>query len=120
MNRQEIGKLGEKIAQNHLKKNGYRIKEVNYRSKEGEVDIICKKKNFLVFVEVRTKTGSDFGIPEESITSSKKSKLVNCALSYLNEQKKADELWRIDFIGVDLQEDGKPGRVVHIENAVAY
>jgi putative endonuclease len=120
MNRQEIGKLGEKIARDHLKKRGYRIQTVNYRCKEGEIDIICKKKNCLVFVEVRTKTGDNFGMPEESITFAKKTKLVNSALFYLSEQKKEDDLWRIDFVGVDLDNKGKAIRVEHIENAVSF
>jgi putative endonuclease len=119
MNRQEIGKLGEKIARDHLKKKGYRIQELNYRCREGEIDIICKKKDCLVFVEVRTKTGTGFGIPEESITFAKKGKLINSALSYLNKQTKPSELWRIDFIAVEMDGNGKASRVEHIENAVS-
>jgi putative endonuclease len=119
MNRQETGRLGEKIARDHLKKKGYRIQELNYRCREGEIDIICRKKNCLVFVEVRTKTGSDFGIPEESITFAKKGKLINTALTYLGKQKKPQELWRIDFIAVEMDNNGKVSRIEHIENAVA-
>lgn len=118
MNRQEVGKLGEKIARDYLKKKGYRIQELNYRCREGEIDIICKKNDCLVFVEVRTKTGSDFGIPEESITFAKKGKLINTALTYLRKQKKPQELWRIDFIAIEMNDKGKTSRVEHIENAV--
>lgn len=118
MNRQEVGKLGEKAARDYLKKKGYSIKALNYRCREGEIDIICKKKDYLVFVEVRSKTGSDFGIPEESMTFAKKGKLINAALSYLGNQIKPPELWRIDFVAVEINRGGRISRIEHIENAV--
>jgi putative endonuclease len=118
MNRQKTGKLGEKIARDYLKKKGYRIQQLNYRCREGEIDIICKKKDCMVFVEVRTKTGPAYGAPEESVTFIKKGRLINAALSYLNEQTKPQDLWRIDFIAVELDEKGKTLRMEHIENAI--
>lgn len=60
--------MGEEIACRLLKEKGYRIIETNFRTRFGELDIIASKDNFLVFVEVKLKKGTDFGLPEEMIT----------------------------------------------------
>ena len=119
MKRTELGTLGEKLAKNFLKKKGYRIRETNFRCREGEIDIVAQKKGYLVFVEVRAKTGSGFGSPEESVTFAKKEKLIATALSYLNTHKDLPDNWRIDFVGVELDENGKAKRLELIENAVS-
>jgi len=118
MDRQEVGKLGEKAAQKFLKKRGYRIRETGFRCRHGEVDIIAQQKDWLVFVEVRTKSNLDFGTPEESITQAKKEKLIASALTYTNSHQNLPPLWRIDFVGVELDDKGKPKRIELIENAV--
>src|SRR4030042_4257402 len=98
MDRQEVGKRGEKAAQKFLKKRGYRIRETGFRCRHGEIDIVAQKKDCLVFVEVRTKTSSAFGTPEESMTAAKKKKLVATALAYINDHDKLPAQWRIDFV----------------------
>jgi len=118
MKQKEVGAIGEKLAKNFLQKKGYRIRETNFRCREGEIDIIAQKKGYLVFVEVRTKTSSGFGSPEESVTFAKKEKLIATALSYLNTHKDLPDNWRIDFVGVELDENGKAKRIELIENAV--
>jgi putative endonuclease len=118
MKRKETGDLGEKLAGNFLKKNGYRICQTNYRCSHGEIDIIAKKKDYLVFVEVRTKRSAQFGTPEESITCSKKEKLVASALSYMDTMPlQRGQSWRIDFVAVELDRDNKATRIELIENA---
>lgn len=118
MNRQEVGKLGEKAAQKFLKKRGYRIREVGFRCRHGEIDIIAQQKDYLVFVEIRTKSSLDFGTPEESLTQAKKKKLIASALSYLNTHQNLPPLWRIDVVAVELDEKGKTKRIELIENAI--
>jgi len=118
MNRQEVGKLGEKAARKFLKKRGYRIREVGFRCPHGEIDIIAQKKDYLVFVEVRTKNNLDFGTPEESITQAKKKKLVALALTYTNTHQNLPSLWRIDVVAIELDDKGKPKRIELIENAI--
>ncbi|HAV10070.1 MAG TPA: YraN family protein [Dehalococcoidia bacterium] len=118
MNRKETGDRGEKAAQSFLKKKGYRIREINWRCREGEIDIVAEKRGCLVFIEVRTKTGDDFGSPEESVTAAKKAKLTATALSYVSSHSDVPESWRIDFIGIDLDARGQPTRIEQIENAV--
>jgi len=118
MNRQEVGKLGEKAARKFLKKRGYRIRETGFRCHHGEIDIIAQRKDCLVFVEVRTRSSLDFGTPEESITQAKKKKLVASALTYTNTHQNLPPLWRIDVVAIELDDKGKPKRIELIENAV--
>ena len=61
MTRKETGDLGERVARDFLKKRGYRIVETNFRCREGEIDIVARQRDCLVFVEVRTKSGPGFG-----------------------------------------------------------
>lgn len=119
MKRKELGAVGEKLARDFLKKKGYRIRETNFRCREGEIDIVAERKGYLVFAEVRTKTSSSFGSPEESVTFAKKEKLIATALSYLNSHQNLPDNWRIDFVGVELDENGKASRIELIENAVS-
>jgi putative endonuclease len=118
MKRKETGDLGEKLAGNFLKKNGYKICQTNYRCPHGEIDIIATKKDYLVFIEVRTKKSAQFGTPEESITGSKKEKLIASALSYMDTRPlNQGQSWRIDFVAVELDRDNKATRIEIIENA---
>jgi len=119
MKRKELGDIGEKLAKKFLKKKGYRIRETNFRCREGEIDIIAERKGYLVFVEVRTKTGASFGSPEESVTFAKKEKLIATALSYLNSHQNLPDNWRIDFVAVELDQNDKATRIELIENAVS-
>ncbi|MCD6391605.1 MAG: YraN family protein [Dehalococcoidia bacterium] len=118
MSRQEVGKLGEKAARKFLKKRGYRIREVSFRCRHGEIDIIAQQKDYLVFVEVRTKSNLDFGTPEESITQAKKRKLISLALAYTSTHQNLPSLWRIDVVAIELDDKGKPKRIELIENAI--
>jgi putative endonuclease len=118
MKRQELGAAGEKLARDFLKKKGYKIRDTNYRCREGEIDIVAQKKDCLVFVEVRTKASASFGSPEESVTLAKKDKLISSALRYMSERRDLPESWRIDFIAVELDQNGKARRIELIENAI--
>lgn len=118
MDRKALGAQGEKWARDYLKKNGYRVKETNYRCREGEIDIIAEQEDCLVFVEVRTRTGSDFGSPEESVTPAKREKLVSVALDYLQNQRKVPPYWRFDVVAIEVDPKGKRIRMDLIQNAI--
>jgi putative endonuclease len=118
MDRQQVGKLGEKAAQKFLKKRGYRIRETGFRCRHGEIDIIAQKKDWLVFVEVRTKSNLEFGTPEESITQTKKERLITSALTYTATHQDIPSLWRIDVVAIELDDKGKTRRIELIENAI--
>ena len=118
MKRRETGILGEKIACEYLGKNGYDIIETNYRRIEGEIDIIARQEDILVFVEVRTKKSRQFGNPEESITRVKKERLRMLAERYGQEHDNIPDSWRIDVMAIQLDSGNRVKKIQHIENAV--
>ena len=119
MNYAEVGRRGEELARTLLKKRGYKVLETNARGHFGEIDIVARKDNCHVFVEVRTRTGDGFGTPEESITRRKRDKMVTCALDYVaKHQELHDTCWRIDVVAIELDEEGRQTRAEHIEGAV--
>lgn len=118
MKRSETGALGERIACDFLGENGYEILENNYRCPKGEIDIVAKQNNTLVFIEVRTKRSQMFGSPEESITSGKREKLRTLAQHYRQEHNDLPLNWRIDVVAVEIEKSCRVTRIEIIENAV--
>lgn len=118
MKRRETGILGERLAKDFLKKQGYRILETNYRCPQGEIDIVARHKDYLVFIEVRTKKSLGYGTPEESITSAKKERMRTAALHYRQTHNDVPSLWRIDAVVIQLNQKNKLSRIELIENAV--
>jgi len=116
--RKEVGAIGEKLAADFLKKHSYKIIQRNFRCRGGEIDIIAQHNDCMVFVEVRTKRGSGFGTPEESVSFFKREKLVSLADTYLQSCNNLPPNWRIDVIAVELTSDNRVSRLEHIENAV--
>lgn len=119
IDRKQSGAVGERVAREHLEKLGYRILETNFRCHDGEIDIVAEKGGQLVFVEVRTRRGREFGTPEESITPAKRQKLIQLATTYLQTYQALSQPWRIDVVAVELGPGGLPSRVELIEHAVA-
>jgi putative endonuclease len=117
--KRELGTRGEKLARDFLRKKGYRLRETNYRCREGEIDIVAQHGDYLVFVEVRTRSSADFGSPEESVTAAKREKLVSLALRYLQTHQNSPPFWRIDVVAIELDQKGKVSRIELIENAVS-
>jgi len=95
-----IGKSGENKASQYLTERGITLEERNYRSPYGEIDIIGKKGDQLIFFEVKTRTSKKFGEPEESVNNRKKEALINTALHYLQQHDLLDIQWRIDVISI--------------------
>lgn len=115
--RKKLGQRGEELAAAYLEKRGYVVRERNWRCPAGEIDIVAEDGDCLVFVEVRTRRGRKYGTPEESVTPSKQTKLVEVAQTYLQEHS-WDGDWRIDVVAVEMTAGGKLLRVGLIENAV--
>jgi len=80
---------------------------------------VAQDKDYLVFVEVRTRTGADFGTPEESVTAAKKEKLVSLALIYLQTHRNLPSLWRLDVVAVELDQAGQVSRMELIQDAIS-
>ncbi|PIV21224.1 MAG: YraN family protein [Deltaproteobacteria bacterium CG_4_8_14_3_um_filter_45_9] len=105
--KKELGKKGEEAALRFLKKRGYRIIEKNYVCKMGEMDIIAREKDTLVFVEVKTRTSTLFGPPQLAVNSSKQRQLSKVALNYLNEKRLKDVKARFDVVAILLGQKGE-------------
>lgn len=116
--RQLLGQRGEQLAAEKLIASGYEVIERNYRCAEGEIDLVARRGEVWVFVEVRTRRGRAFGTPEESITARKKTRLIAAAQSYLQAHNVVDADWRIDVVAVELSAKGELLRIELIENAV--
>ncbi len=114
------GRAGEAAAESHLRSLGYRVLARNYRTGEGEVDIVALDGETLVFVEVKARRTSvlKFGRPEESLTKTKQRRLVAAAQSYLAEQGPADADWRIDLVAIELDRAGRVARAEVFKSAV--
>jgi putative endonuclease len=120
----EVGKIGEDLAREYLEKNGYKILEQNHRTKYAEIDLVVEKaegflgKKRLVFVEVRTKIGENFGSPEDTINRQKLWKVLQNAKSY-SAFKKWDGPARIDAVCIVLRPDFSVSRLTHHENIIS-
>lgn len=111
MNRKEIGKHNEKLAQKFLESKGYEILKINFYCKFGEIDIICKDEDCLVFVEVRSKSYNDFGMPEETVDYKKQKKIIKTANYFIENYKIDYDEIRFDVIAI------LNGDIKHFQNA---
>lgn len=118
--RRSLGNLGEALARRHLEERGLRIIASNYRTRQGELDLVAADGDTLAFVEVKLKRGPGFGAPEEALTRAKRRKLLACAFAYLEEHGLADDRtpWRIDLVAIELDRRGKLLRLQHYPHAV--
>ena len=126
--KQNIGKLGEDIAVQYLKNKGYDILARNYRKPWGEIDVIAKKNDDLVFIEVKTQKAGFEWRPEENINYHKKAQLSRIINTYLKDsqvrgvinqeidRRQGEVNWQIDVIAIELDFNSHNARVEHIEN----
>jgi putative endonuclease len=112
-----VGRLGENIAKNYLKKNGYEIIEQNYRTKYAEIDLIAKYKKLLVFIEVRTKIGENFGSPEDTLNKKKIDKFVKNCFAYIY-CKKQGQNYRIDAICIVINKAKGIEKINHYKDII--
>ena len=111
----DLGKKGESIAEQFLWAQGYEILENNYRFEKAEIDLIAKKDNILIVIEVKTRSSINFGYPEESITK-KKEQLLSDAIDDYLEKENLDSPIRFDVISIVLQKDKTP-EIMHFKDA---
>ena len=103
--RSRVGRKGEDLAYNLLRKKGYKILERNYKSPLGEIDIIAREGKTLAFVEVKTRLTSDFGTAKWAVDLRKQRKLSMVALDYLKRQSLLDQPARFDVVAIDLDHE---------------
>jgi putative endonuclease len=114
-----LGKRGENLACQFLRKNGYKILYRNFRGRTGgEIDVVCRNRDTLVFVEVKTRTGEDFGRPFEAIDRDQRKRISRGGLAWLRLLGDPDILFRFDVVEVIIAEGTEP-RLELIQNAFA-
>ena len=106
-----LGRAGEKLAQKFLKGKGYKIVKTNYKTYLGEIDIIAEDEGVIVFVEVKTRTSENYGLPCEAVDKKRQERYYKTATYYLQKEKKTDAECRFDVIEIE------NGEINHIFNA---
>ena len=111
------GARGEKLACRCLKRNGYKILFRNFRGRSGgEIDVVCRDDDTLVFVEVKTRSREDFGRPISAVDRDKRKRISRGALAWLRMLDNPDILFRFDIVEVIVSNETKP-RVELVKNA---
>ena len=113
----ELGKLGEELAENYLTKNGYAILETNWTFQKAEIDIIAQKGTVLAIIEVKTRSSLDFGLPQDFVKPKKVQLLVKAVNEFVI-SRDLDVNVRFDIIAIN--KEGKGFNISHIEDAFYY
>lgn len=117
INKRSIGTYGEDLACDYLKNKGYIILDRNFHSRRGELDIIAKCKNILVFVEVKSRYYESFGSGLESITYAKIGNIINTSRFYINSRNLYFFNVRYDVILINLDLEKNKKSIYHYEDA---
>jgi putative endonuclease len=112
-----LGKRAEQLAAEHLERLGYRVVARNWRRPEGELDLVVASEGLCVFVEVRSRTGTERGHPLETVDARKRARVRRAARMYLLEESPSADAFRFDVVGVTFALDEGPPEIVHIEDA---
>jgi putative endonuclease len=112
----ETGIKGEQIAGNFLLNKGYKILHNNWRFERKEVDIIAEKDDLLVFVEVKTRSRTDFGFPEDAVNKRKQQFLKIAADAFMDSNKGYVKL-QFDVVSILVDKQGTVAELLHIEDA---
>ena len=117
--KQSIGDYGEQLAQNYLEKQQYVILTTKWHCQYGELDIVAKKEDMLVFVEVKARRGQAIQQAFAAITHSKRKKLIASAHLFLDDYGQEVLDWRIDVIGIAIRHN-EPPLIEHVEDALDW
>ena len=116
MKKKPLGRKGENLAASYLREQGWEIIERNYRTRLGEIDLVCRDHNTIVFVEVKTRTETDFARPDQSVTQRKQAKLRRLVEEYLAAHHIESSDIRFDVLGVTFS--GRRPEFDHIVGAL--
>lgn len=114
-NTQALGRWGEAQAAEYLLEHGYTVLQRNIRTPHGEIDLLARGSEGLVFVEVKARSSASLGPPEISVTARKQTHLLASARAYLQEHPELDGDWRVDVLAI-LRRKGQPPEITHFEN----
>lgn len=113
--RQELGEIGERIAERWLVRRGWRIIGRRFRSGHRDLDLIAHREGMVAFVEVKARSSNEFGDPVQAVSWRKQRELGRSAKVWIDRHGRGDEAYRFDVIGILIDRDRV--RVRHIENA---
>lgn len=113
----DIGNYGENLALDYLNKNDYDILCKNFRTRNGEIDIICKFKDIIVFIEVKSRYSYTFGFPSEAVTYLKQKQIINLSKYFLIKNKLLNYNCRFDVIEVCFNNNDNLYNINHLEDA---
>ena len=113
--RQHFGRYGEDLACDELERRGYTVITRRYRTEHGELDIVARHGDYVVFVEVKARQDGSFGDPEEAVTLRKQQRMVAMATDYLTRHGLLNVACRFDVVGINIETD--PPHVTIIEDA---
>ena len=113
-----IGKFGENIAKDYLKRHGYEIIDVNKKLGNPEIDIISKYKKELVFIEVKTRTSLNLGSADEALRSSQIKTLKKAISRYSFLKKISLATARLDLVSIDINREKKIAKIKHYKNII--
>lgn len=111
---QKIGYWGEGVAADYLQEKGYNFVDRNIRTPYGEIDLILLLNGITIFVEVKTRTSTRYGYPEEAITPEKEEHILASAGHYAEEHE--IDFWRIDAVSVIGKPEGREPKIMHFED----
>ncbi len=107
MNRKQLGAIGEAAAVRLLVRSGYKIRHRNFRCPLGELDLVAEERGVLVFIEVKTRTTAEFGVPLEAVSPAKQRRLVRLATYYLAGRRLLERPCRFDAVSVVISPSGR-------------
>jgi len=105
-NRQSLGKSGEDLACHELERRGYAILARRYRTRFGEIDIVARSNTTIVFIEVKTRAGDEFGGGAVAVTPWKQRRIAQMAVDYLSRHELHDQPCRFDVVTIDMKDSG--------------
>jgi putative endonuclease len=132
--RQALGQWGEDLAAAYLERRGYTVLERNARTPYGEIDLVARQPDLregfetlgsdrteevIVFVEVKTRQSTAYGLPEEAITAQKRDHMLASALAYMQAHPELAGHWRIDVIAIQRKPSPNQPLITHFENAIS-
>jgi putative endonuclease len=117
--RQRLGKWGEETAAQYLLACGHQILDCNLRTPYGEIDLITRMEDTIIFVEVKTRASETLGKPEISVTPRKQLHMIQSAKYYIQQHPELSSTWRIDVIAIQRQPAEEEPLITHFKNAIA-
>lgn len=114
----DVAGWGEAEAARYLRGLGWEILETNWHCRYGEIDLVARTGETVVFVEVKARRSQSFGLPEEALTPAKRRRLLRSAWTYIDEHGLAHAHWRVDVIALEGRPGLPPRRLDHYADAL--